>query len=634
MTCDPNQNGGTNLSDDTHQPRSWLTPAILASVSALSAAAVGFGAPSWLAIFVAAIPWVLIVGSRRGFAVAVGGGAISSLLVTLLVMMVARPLHLPLLATVVSVWTAVGIGGAVVLWRLRRTIRLGWAAAAWAWVPASLGSLVWLGVMAATNFVPGAARLSWLMQGDSANNVLFAREIIDGGGVAIGANTNPVPLPSALMAVVMEAGRGSVSPSMLTLHDLSAFAQVWIIVIALVCFFTGAVVGKLSTVAGGSPRLAGILAAGGSLIPLSWFVTGYPFDYGFFNTSVALLVMMAAILSYFGTGAKAGFSLAVQLFAATLLLAIWSPLVLLPLGLALALVLTRGRAILHDGVLTMVIDAVAVLQLALYGLLIALPGLLAQSQFLSAAGGAFAFRRWVLFALAAACLVLVFVVFRRFRHPVVVGTAAIVAACLVSLGALLFVTRNAENPWSYYPLKCAWLGSVVLAVVLVGLAGAFIARYFSRIWLRTIAVALVALVTVGFLHWSPSASPGFVWKEPLPKILSGQYLGTGDQITDRIATLADPEQANVLWKSGNAYEGTINFWVLQLWANSMSSNLELKRMAYGLYDAKKTESLCTIVTLMGGTVNVYTEDSTLRNKLEATCPTELPGITIKAEPKY
>ena len=620
------------MSLGTQQRRAWLGPAILAVITLLLAGSVVLGAPTWLAICAAAIPWVLIIASRRGFGVAAGGVAISVLLATLAVMMVARPLHIPLLPTVVSTWAIVGLVGSIVLWKLGSVVHFDLVAAAWAWAPASLGSLVWLGVMAATNFVPGAARLSWLMQGDSANNVLFAREIIAGGGVAVGANANPVPLPSALMAIVMEAGRGAVSSSMLTLHDLSAFAQVWIIVIALVCFFTGAAVGKLSAVAGGSPRTAGVLAAGASLIPLSWFVSGYPFDYGFFNTSVALLVMMAAILCYFGTGQKAAFSLATQFFAATLLLAIWSPLVLLPLGLALALTVTRGREILRDGWISRALLGIAILQVALYGFLVALPGLVAQSQFLSAPGGAFAFRRWVLFALAAGCIILAVAVFRRLRHPVVVGTASIVAACLVSLGALLFVTRNAENPWSYYPLKCAWLGSVVLAILLVGLAGAFISRHFSKIWLRLLGAALIALVTLGFLHWSPSASPGFVWKEPLPKILSGEYLGKGDQVTDRIARLSNPDQANVLWKSGNPNEGTINFWVLQLWADSMSSNIELKRIAYGLYDPKKTESLCTIVALMGGKVNVYTADSNLRNKLMSACPSELPGITLKTEP--
>lgn len=621
------------MSDDTQPRRAWLRPAVLALATLLSAGAVGLGAPAWLAICVAAVPWVLTVASRRGFAVAAGGVAISSLLVTLALMMFARPLHLPLLATVISVWAVLGLIGSFILWRLGRSVHFDLAAALWAWSPASLGSLVWLGVMTATNFVPGAARLSWLMQGDSANNVLFAREILGEGGVAIGASANPVPLPSALMAIVMEVGRGSISSSMLTLHDLSAFAQVWIIVVAGVCFFTGAVVSKLASLAGGSPRIAGILAAGGSLIPLSWFVTGYPFDYGFFNTSVALLVMMAAILCYFGTGAKAGFSIAVLLFAATLLLAIWSPLVLLPLGLTLALVLTRGKKILRDGVLSIVIDSIALLQLALYGLLIVLPGLVAQSQFLSAPGGAFAFRRWVLFALAAACLLVVLIVFRRLRDPVVVGVAAIVTACLTSLGALLFITRDAANPWSYYPLKCAWLGSVVLAVLLVGLAGAFVARYLSKIWIRALGVAVIAVVTIGFLHWSPTASPGFVWREPLPKILAGEYLGSGDQVTDRIVKLANPKQANFLWKSGSEYEGSINFWVLQLWADSMSKNIDLKRMAYGMYDPKDTKSLCTVVTLMGGRVDVYTRDPNLATELDAACPSELKGIRILPEPK-
>src|SRR5690606_34431762 len=144
-----------------------------------------------------------------------------------------------------------------------------------------------------------------------------------------------------------------------------------------------------------------------------------------------------------------------------------------------------------------------------------------------------------------------------------------------------FITRNSANPWSYYPLKFAWLAAVIIVVLIVGLAGAFVARRFRGRWTASAGFTLLAVGTIVFLNWAPSSGLGYVWKEPVDRLVTGEFLGDGDQVAEQIFELATLDQAHVLWKSGDPYEGSINFWVLQLWSDSMTENIDLKHFAYG-----------------------------------------------------
>jgi hypothetical protein len=613
--------------------RQHVTVAVAVAVAVVAAVVlVSFGFPSWILLFIAPVPWMLVLGRKSGIAFAVCATGIASLFLLLFLLMITTAIRAPLMPAVISVWAVVGAAGVVFAWRnpvqLTRPSSVGLAT----WLPSLLGALLWLGTLAATAIVPGASRLSWTMLGDSANNIIFAREIIYRGGIGLGAASNPVPLPSALMAVVMGSGRSGVSPAQLAEHDVAAFAQVWGLIIAMLCVLAGATAAVIARRAGARPLLLAIVSAGASLVPLSWFVTGYPIDYGFFNTHVALVILLASFVAYLADPRRVAVALVVQLGSCTLLLSVWSPLVLLPGMLAVAIVVRRSKEVraLRRGQLSLLLVAIA--QLIAYVLLVAIPGLLLQSSFLTAAGGAFPFRKWLIVLLALAAVVLAVVIFRRLKDPLVVGVLALTIGLAIGLGALLFITRSSPDPWTYYPLKFAWLGVVILVIVVIGLGAAFLARYFKYSWMRALGVIIIASCATGFLLWAPTSSPGFRVIDPLPKLLTGQVLGQGDKVADQIFELSNPEQANFLWKTPEKFEGSVNFWVLQLWSNSMSKNLELKRMAYGLYDANKTSSLCRIVTLLGGRVTVHTGDHNLAAELNSTCPATSRGVTIVGLP--
>jgi len=606
---------------------------ILASIGAIELAAGGacfLGAPSWIILVAAPLPWVLLMRQRSGTVV----GAMIAILVDfwllLATMVITVPLHLPVLGTVIVLWTALSITAVALCWRHGTVLSRPSASTVALWAASTLGGVIWIGVMIAAVVVPNAARYSWVMLGDSANNLLFARGVLDDNGFVLGPTANPTPLPSLLLAIVTGSGRAGVSPADLLKHDIAAFDQVWALMIILTCFTAGMLAGTLTRTMGAKPVVVAIVAAGGSLLPLSWFFTGYPVEFGFLNANVALPIVFAAFIVYLGARKNPALTIAMLCVAASLLFAVWDPLVLPVAALGVIVVIAHWRAILATRGTPLVIAIVGVAQLLAFGLGFVLPGLLQLSYFLSAGGGAFAFHKSMIAVLAVGAIALAFVAFRRVRNPVVLGTLGIAAGSAVGLGALLFESRGQATLWTYYPLKFEWFASTVLVVLIVGMASAVVVRYFRRIAVQLSCLLLIALVTVAFLEWTPSANPGYIAKDPAARVLEGDVFGSGDTVADKVFKLTNPEKPNVLWHTNDPSESAINFWVLQMWAGPSNKNLKLKYAAYGLYGDKKVSVLCKIIGLMGGTANVYTAERNLAAQVEAACPAEHAHVILKS----
>ena len=109
---------------------------------------------------------------------------------------------------------------------------------------------------------------------------------------------------------------------------------------------------------------------------------------------------------------------------------------------------------------------------------------------------------------------------------------------------------------------------------------------------------------------------------PVQRILSGQVLGTGDEVLEQIVGATETGQSHFLWQTGDPAEGSINFWLLQMWADSMNENIELKQAGYGLYDDEDIDELCRVVGLMGGGTIVHTNTGDLQDDVDRACPGE------------
>ena len=604
---------------------------LLTLAAGIVAAAVGapLGLPAWALLLAAPLPWIIWAAARWGVTMAVVLVAPVSLVALLITLLVCPPLGLPGFWVVLVVWATAGVLGVRACMRDGVVPRLPSLVARAQWLGATTGALLWIAALIAAQFYPGASRLSWAMAGDSANNLLFAREVVYRGGLAYGPKADPVPLASALSSMVLESGRGLVSSADLTRHDVMAFAQTWAVLIALTCIAFGVLAGALVRSVSQSPLPVAVASAGASLLGLSWYVTGYPLEYGFFNAHLTFPLLACAVVAFLETEKRPALGVAALGFTSTAMLAVWTPLALVPLALGAMAVLRAWRQLFATRGIELAVGATAVALLVLYGCIVTLPTYIAQSGSLTAVGGAYPFRHKTVPALIAAALILAVGLSWKRSLSILTGTLAVSAAAAAGMLILINSSEDPDNPWGYYLLKYAWFIGVVLAVLVAGLAAAVVVRYLRQPLLRAAGFALVAFGTLAFVLWAPTSGNGYVAINPAERILSGGVYDDGDAVAERVFELSDLENAQLLWESSFEREGSVNFWLLQVWSNSMSSNFEVRYFAYGFYDPEQVESLCDIVDAMDAHVTVHTANPLLEQELRSACP--LVDATVLVE---
>ena len=563
--------------------------------------------------------WFIVLRARYGGAMAVSAVVIGELLGILGLMMVTAVASIPMLATVEIGFTVAGLLAGGVAWRSTGLLRVPGRAVLVPMLTALAGGVVWSGALALAQILPNAAKISWVMLGDSANNVLLAREVLRASGVAVGANTNPVPLPAALLALFSSSGRGQIPVGELLRHDITALVVLWSVLIVLGTLAAGLTAGALIRAAGGSVLMESLGAGGASLLPLSWFMTGNTVDYGFLDAQLAIPLVLLAVLAFLSMTRSPVATLAILLAVATLLLAVWSPLVLIPGALGAVLVVRDRRRLRSVRGLRAVLLGLAFLQLLLFGFGVSLPNLLRLGGALTTGGAVYPFHKWMIAVLMVAAIVFAVVAFRKIANPVVLGTIAVVFASVLGLGLLLFGSRNMPTPWTYYPEKFSWLCATVLLVFCVGLAAAVAAR-FPHVAVQLTGMVAIAVVAVGFLLWVPRSDPGVHVINPVARVVSGNVFGKGDVVADRILDLTTPKRPVIFWQSNDEYQDEINFWDWEMWADSLQGHHALRLAGYAGYDHKSVPTLCRIIGLLGGKTTVYTAQHGLQAKLTAQCP--------------
>lgn len=628
--------------------RPQLGAAICQGVAIVAASALTWmGFPVWVLWLAASLPWAWWVFRKCGALVAMGTTLVANLWILLAVVMLAPALPLPLMSTVLLAWSAGGLAGVVVFARALTTnemlgaeVSRGSGIARSAWIPACLGSVVVVVAMVVSVIRDSGFRFSWVMAGDTANNILFAREVIEAGGVRVGADENPVPLPSALMAVMMSSGRGSVHASKLIEHDLAAFSQLWGLLIALLCLLVGTLVAAIARTSLSNPIALGAIAATASLLPLSWLFTGFALEFGFFGSHLALVILFASLLIFLGSPSHPVIAVGVLAAAATLLLAVWSPLVLMPLCLGLVVVVRSCRKLIASRGPAMVLLVGAVAQFVAYGLAVVLPGLLFLGSFLAAPGGIVRLPLVLIVGLPLVAVVLAGFLFRSISRSKVTtvawGAFAIVTASALGLAVLLFVSRDQPSPWTYYPSKFAWTSSLLVLVLVAGLVPAAAARLFRASLSAWVGPTALLVLVSAVLVWAPGYPDGVARTVPLARLAGGEPFAPrdGSSTAEKILELADPTAAHLMWESSREDQATINFWLIQLWANSLKENPELRVLAYqiiaeGTHSFEESNSPCELIELMGGEVTIVTSNTELEAELGESCPS--PGVTVILE---
>lgn len=590
----------------------------------------------FVVLSISSIPWLLALSKRFGLLIAVPGAAAAAILLVLAVLLLSRATQLDIVISQLVGAALFAAGGVLLLRRTPGALRRPGRYAVALWVSSLLGACGWIGTLVAAQFVPGAARLSWAMNGDGFNNLFYGNVILSAHGLAIGESENPVPLPAALLALAMAPGRESVADQNLLAHDLAAFTVVWTLILAATCILTGAVVA--SAIPKRHTRAVAIAGALGSLLPLTWYVAGLPVQWGYFNANVVLPILLAGWLAFLASRRFPVAALVALCGLATLVLATWAPLVLLPGALGIVILVREWKLIRSlSGAAALVFLLGAGQVLAWVGI-VTVPTFLAQGLALEIPGHGFP-SAWPAVPVLGVVLVVLAVVLRRTTSlPVLPGVIAVACSAVVATGALIYLDHGQGDPWTaYYPTKLAWILAVFLLILALSLAvSALAVRVAGRV-----AIASIAAVTSAVLL-ACTALPADGWsqtvvRQPIIRILSGSIWHTGDRASDQILTLSDPRAPGILWQSGDPDEAMIDFWVLVTRGGDFFGDPELRAVAFvayreyratGTFDDSDVASLCRIVTLMKPTPTVHTARPELEAELRDACPAVTPRLIV------
>jgi len=467
------------------------------------------------------------------------------------------------------------------------------------------------------------------MSGDAANNVLFARELLENGGVSLGSGQNPVPLTAALIGFFMlpavASGAAGVG------GQIIALAEMWSFAIIAACVLSGALA---LAVARRRSAMTLIAAAISSLVPLSWIMLSGPVVLGFVNFHLTIALLLASLITLVHADRAVLTSLVTLSLALALTLALWAPLAGIPGVALLVLLVVHRRAVLALRRGRLVVALAALAQPVAVFVSLSLPALVGQGELLEEALGAvFEFKK-VIVLLALVLAVLFGVLHARVtRSPDLVWILlALVGGGGSCLALLLWLRRNEENLWSYYQLKLLWflLGMLLIVAVVAGLTLA--AALATRSATRSALVFTVTVVSVlGMGEYARVTVPTFsndiqAVRSPIARILTGDYFSVGedDRVFDRVVELMSSDDATILWESTDPDEDSIMFWVVQMSSTGVD-DVDLRKFAY-YHDGQSMHDLCTMRELMGPPVTVLTADETIVARAAEACPDLGPVI--------
>ncbi|QNE45933.1 hypothetical protein F1C58_02730 [Glaciihabitans sp. INWT7] len=589
------------------------------------------------ALALAAVPWLLALSKRFGLAIAVPGTAAAAILVALTMLLVSHATRWDIVATQVGGALIFAAVGALLLRRTPGALRKPGRHAVALWVAPMLGALGWIGTLVASQFVPGAARLSWAMNGDGFNNLFYGNVILSARGLALGQSENPVPLPASLLALAMAPGRSSIANRDLLAHDLASFTIIWTLIFAAVCILTGAVVASL--IPKRYPVLVGVASALGSLLPLTWYVAGLPMQWGYFNANVVLPLLLSTWLVFLASRRFPIAALVTISGLTTLVLATWAPLVLVPGALAIVILARDWKLIRSLQGRSAVIIVIAAAQVMAWVAIVTVPTFLAQGDALEIAGHGFPSAWPIVPVLLVALVGLALLTARKTPFPVLPGMIAVVGSSVAASGALIYLDHGQGDPWTaYYPTKLAWILSVFLVIIVLSLALAAVRALVSDGRWVTVGVAAVSAAVLLACAALPAEGPAeTVVRQPLTRILTGSIWHTGDRAVSKILRLSDPRDPGILWQSGDPDEAMIDFWVLVTRGGDLLGDQELRAIAFvayreyratGTFDDSDIAPLCRIVTLMESTPTVHTSSAGLEAHLRDACPAVTPRVVV------
>lgn len=595
-----------------------LTGAAVVLVGGVLAVAAGWSPALLAASAIAAL--TLAFGQLASWTLSFASALLAVLGVHTLAARLAPPANLDFGATTavaVTVVAALAIAALAVRARHRR-LRLPRTADLPAVISAVAVPLLSLGYWVVALGWGREMRVGWILANDAVWNTMAARFIVVDGGIDPSAHPNPAPSTAALAASWMIPGRENASE--LLRHDVTREAQFVLLVTLAAAVLAGCIAAR--TVRAGHPVIRVVAGVAGSAFVLSWYVLGFTAELGFLNAPISVLLLLAVWVCWSDAPRSPVISAVGLLVAATLLLATWAPLVLVPAALGAMALPVFWRALASRRVGVIVIIGLAAAQLIAYGLLVTLGDLRSTGGALAADGAAPPVEpRDVAMVVALVLLTALLLLLRRSRglglRREAVGALTVLAAAAVGGGYLVLQRLGAGlGWWGYYPAKFAWLVCVLLLVVVVGLLLAAASALRSRA--RVALAACAALVLVGVVV-SGSLPLGGIRRVPAAIALATDAeFAAKDATAERLFAIADggPTIA-VRVTTDPEDDAQLNAWLLQ--AHSEDSADPVRAYAYGM-DTTDLAAVCDAMQAWGGGVRLVTGDPGLTEELDAVCP--------------
>lgn len=475
-------------------------------------------------------------------------------------------------------------------------------------VGALVGPTVWLAGLAAAWRKDSSYAIAWTMSGDARPNFLGGRVHADQGGILL-RELRGAPATQGLMSVFMAPGRDWQNGIELLMHDVVRVTQAWTVFITLTCLLMGLLAALFTRSETPITRVG--VAAGASLVPLSWYVLGSGLENGFANASLALALVSATwIIVAFAQHSR---PVAVSGLVAglVLLLETWYPMAVLPAAMLVAVLMTWATA----PQITSRQRALAVMVGAFFAAvtagLICLPLVSQEVQkALALEGGIYGLPRYFFLVAGGVAVVLAAgAVQERSGTTLFWATSLTVVASVGMVIVLLWTRRATPLLWGYYPVKFAWLLASAFLMIVVALLAFGLSRA-PRPHQRGIGF-LAGCLAAWALGATLTIVPGAM--NPVRFIQLG-WGGPNGFVVDEVIDASERGPNRVLWNYYDAPNDRIgNFWL------TVASSTIPEAVPWAFtHDPTSLEALCALGR--AGPVTAVTRDPALDEELEKTCP--------------
>lgn len=487
-----------------------------------------------------------------------------------------------------------------------------------------VGSMaVTVGMAAFVTFVVARASadadFEWAMRNDAVWNLATTRFMIVDGGIENSQHPNSSPLTAALMAAVAAVGRAGLPATEMLRHDVTRVVEFWLLAGLGSAFLAGLL--GFAVTAGSRPWRRWIAAIVAGVLPVTWFVFGFAADYGFYNATIVVVLLIASWLLWLEASKRPVIASGFLGLAAVGMLATWAPLALVSLGLSVAALLPRvRRLVISTGAprwkqLGLVL--VPLIPVPIYAVAVTLPDLRRDGAALAVEGAFMPFTPLHILTIAVVAFAVVLLASTLFQdNHLLLGFSTVIIAGAVALGYLVYQRRATASLWGYYPAKFAWFLAILLLVILC----AVLLRVGTSAQASKIGALLLVVVSgaMPFTLMSHLPPPGG-WRTAITPISIALQNGGAVPNTSAKAlfdVVEDGTPSIALSYGSESLDRFLNSWLLQL--ESPNSEDPIRLYSYILNPTDDVQA-CEALRAWDRPVRVVTSDDDLESRLRASC---------------